>query len=180
MSPGPRHSLWHSSDGGQQPAAGAFPPLVILRLRLQNRCGEMGNDNNPPRAKAGGWPTAASYPAETPPPPLAPSTDDRSDSANLGEPLQEGRLRAIPQQEQVGMGGTSWTALRRYRLALASSSSGEMAVADPRSGRKPLFQKPISGGVRQQSSFSPSPPSWRSSNNTPSNRRLQRLPRFRC
>jgi hypothetical protein len=88
------------------------------------------------------------YPPETAPPPLGSSSDaslTRQTSVNLP---REPSLDDAP-SEQVSVGGTSSAADRGATAPSSppSSSSGQMVVGDPVSGRKPLFQNPIFWGT---------------------------------
>src|SRR5271167_4596592 len=76
MSAGQGQSLWHSNDLGEQPTAGAVPPLVIERWRLHNRVAKWGTMSDTSQGE--GWWLAGDgkwYPPETPAPPRVTSTD---------------------------------------------------------------------------------------------------------
>ena len=170
--------MWHSTDGGEQPTAGAFPPLVIEGWRLQNGVAKWGTMSDTSQGE--GWWLAGDgkwYPPEkAAPPPLATSTDaplTRHTSVNLS---QEASQDDAP-SEQVSTGGASSTAdpgasprprLRRHHRGKRRSRTPTLALSHYLKSRS-------SGRVRQRSPFlSPSSQPSRRVATTPPSQRLQR------
>ena len=179
--PGPRHPLWHSSDRGERPTAGAFPPLVIESWRWQNRCGEMGSDERdvPGRRLVAGRRrevvSAQDGAAAT-----RPIHGCLSDSASLNEPFAGGKPGRCPNRTGECMGCVIHGGSRRWRPALASVAiiGGKRWSPTPPLAVSRSFESRSSGWVRQRSSLSPSSQSARPAATTPPSQWLQRLPRF--
>jgi hypothetical protein len=141
--PGPRHPLWHSSDRGERPTAGAFPPLVIESWRLQNRCGEMGNDERyiPGRRLVAGRRREV-VSARVGAAATRPIHGCLSHSAHLGEPLAGRKPGRSPNRTSECMGYVINGGSRRWRPAVASVVIiGENGGRRPRLGRKPALSK---------------------------------------